>query len=739
MNTRTFLIIRPTCRFCSVPLLGAFVLLATVCLYAQRMPRPTGSAAGRASTSRQSKSDAQTITWTEQNTAVGLDQNGMIVSLQNKSDPEHMEWVSGTGRQWALPVSRENGKLVAWAAPRLAFMATVPQSTDELVFTHGDLSLDVTQALYPDGSLGQTFRLHNDSRRTISLAEGDFGIRIPLPDNYPAASKSIARRSNVHIWTGGGSAWIEAQRMNGTPPHLALVLKEGSLPAYSIMDRPSASNDRGTFVVHPPAVKLAPGDHITFSWTLFWNTGWDDFFTHAMEIPGFIRMQADRYTVFSGEPIHITAQISSVPRTVNGDGAPIPLKEGSPLATATLTNNKQPVSVHVSGNSLEASFTPAAPGEQLFELTVGDQHTTLRAYVSPAPMQLIDARVRFLMAHQQKNAPGQPADGAFLAYDNQTHQQILDKTDDHNAGRERVGMGVLLALYLPRVQDASLRAEITHSLDRYFAFVTKHLQDPTGKVFNDVDDPRQRLDNYPWVARLYLAMFDATKEPKYLDAFARTLRAFYANGGERSYPLDLPITDGLAAESAAGRTAEHAELLALFQKHADRLASAGLNMQPNDANYQQASVASACSVLLETYLATHDSKYLDAAQPFLTALFAFNGQQPDYHLNDLSIRHWDDFRFGKEKLYGDTFPQSWSSLDALVLGDLAMVEPEHAADNRARGQGILANNLSLFRADGSASCAYVYPLTIDDRAGRFYDPWANDQDWALVHWLLLNR
>jgi hypothetical protein len=715
----------------------SFLVIASAGV-SQQAPHPKGKISTRAIALAAPKNPAPIITWAEQDTAVGLDGQGLIVSLQNKSDANHMEWVSPIGREWSLPVLRENGKLIPWNAPKVNFMVASPRSMDGLIFRHGDLSLDLNQSLFPDGTLEQSFRLHNDSAKTITLAEGDFGIRLPLPDNYPDASTALTRRADVHVWTGGGSSWIQAERMNGTPPHLGLLLTEGSLASYSITDRPWNSNDRGTFVVHPPAITLRPGEHYSFGWKLFWNTGWDDFFAHAMTNAGFVRLQADRYTVLPGQPIHITAEASPTPRNLSPEGQRLVSTAGSPLEGARLTVNGRPIPATVSGTKLEASFTPTTLGDQLFDLAVTDQHTRLRAFASPDPLTLIEARVRFLIEHQQKNAPGQAVDGAFLAYDNETHQQILEKTNDHNAGRERVGMGVLLALYLPHVQDPSLRAEITRSLDRYLNFVTNHLQDASGKVFNDTDDPRQRLYNYPWVARLHLAMYGATSDPRYLEAFARTIRAFYANGGDRFYAIDLPITDGLAAEAAAGRTTERDELLTLFRAHADRLISVGLDMPRSEVNYEQSIVAPACSILLETFLVTHEKKYLDAAQPFLAALFAFNGHQPDAHLNDIAIRHWDDFWFGKAKLYGDTFPHYWSTLTALVLEDLAQTDVAHATEDRDRAAQIIANNLSLFHADGSASDAYVYPLTVNDHPGRFYDPWANDQDWALVHWLLLH-
>ena len=39
--------------------------------------------------------------------------------------------------------------------------------------------------------------------------------------------------------------------------------------------------------------------------------------------------------------------------------------------------------------------------------------------------------------------------------------------------------------------------------------------------------------------------------------------------------------------------------------------------------------------------------------------------------------------------------------------------------------------MSLFRADGAASCAYVYPVTVNGEAAAYYDAYANDQDWGI--------
>lgn len=48
-------------------------------------------------------------------------------------------------------------------------------------------------------------------------------------------------------------------------------------------------------------------------------------------------------------------------------------------------------------------------------------------------------------------------------------------------------------------------------------------------------------------------------------------------------------------------------------------------------------------------------------------------------------------------------------------------------------------NLCLFAPDGRASCAYLAPRRIDGRPGHYYDPFANDQDWALAFYLLVEH
>jgi hypothetical protein len=88
----------------------------------------------------------------------------------------------------------------------------------------------------------------------------------------------------------------------------------------------------------------------------------------------------------------------------------------------------------------------------------------------------------------------------------------------------------------------------------------------------------------------------------------------------------------------------------------------GAAIPAHEVNYEQSIIGPATLIPLEAYLLTRDAKYLRGAEAFLPLLDAFNGRQPDHHLHDIAIRHWDGFWFGRLKLWGDTFPHYWSAL-----------------------------------------------------------------------------
>ena len=134
----------------------------------------------------------------------------------------------------------------------------------------------------------------------------------------------------------------------------------------------------------------------------------------------------------------------------------------------------------------------------------------------------------------------------------------------------------------------------------------------------------------------------------------------------------------------------------------------GVNYPKHEVNYEQTIVTPAVSFILDAYLLTKHERYLAAIQPHLAALERFDGErfdgvQPHYMLNNIAVRHWDDYWFGPIHSFGDTLPHYWSSLSSI---DYIKYAGATGDDERLR-RGVcgLRDCLCLFMRDGSASCA----------------------------------
>ena len=136
---------------------------------------------------------------------------------------------------------------------------------------------------------------------------------------------------------------------------------------------------------------------------------------------------------------------------------------------------------------------------------------------------------------------------------------------------------------------------------------------------------------------------------------------------------------------------------------------------------------------IEVYMLTGDEKYLKGAESQLPLLESFGGKQPSFHLYDIAIRHWDGYWFGKDRIWGDTFPHYWSTLSGIAFRLYAKATGKQEYAERALN--IFRNNLCLFTEDGRGSCAFIYPDKVNGQKAHLYDPFANDQDWAMVFWL----
>ena len=620
---------------------------------------------------------------------VEYEADGTIRTLQNQTDSYAMNWAEGA-RRWGTVTAPEG----------VAVRRTHSWQGDELE---------------------ERFCFTNQTARPVYFLRGDLGVYLTFNDNYQEARECLTRRCHTHIFCGGHAAWVMALRMGGAGRHLGLRLVAGSFTGYSVeRDLAQRSNDRGDFILHPGIACLQPGETATVAWRLFWFDDPAGFMATLKRSRDFPVVEAPHFTWFLGE---------QAAGTITAAGPVDVLCNGEPLACAWEAEQDACVG--------RFAFPVTREGE--YRLTLKTPHGEAWAvfYGSAAPERLAGQRCRFLAQNQQENSGA--LRGAYLIYDNEERARYYSPTPDHNAGRERVGMGCLMALWLRDHPDPALE----RSLDAYASFVLRELYDEqTGDAGNDIqhDQSWDRLYNYPWMAQFFLEVYRLKNDAAWLARAGRCLLRYYEKGGAHFYAIGVPGAELVQALRAQGMAEPAGQLTARLAEHAQYIAQNGLDYPPHEVNYEQSIVAPAVSILLQAWEVTGKETFLQEALRHLKVLLLFNGCQPDYHLYETAIRHWDGYWFGKRRLYGDTFPHYWSTLTGVECLRLAGIVKSGAADAAApyetlarRAENSLRGALSLFRQDGSACCAYLYPHSVNGAPGAFADPWANDQDWALYY------
>ncbi|MDR0669887.1 MAG: hypothetical protein LBF95_07370 [Treponema sp.] len=594
----------------------------------------------------------------------------VIKNLRSPADPYGMNWVEGR---------------VPWGTVR------VPDG----------MVVSVARAFTPAGTLRETYTVTNTSHYPVFTCLGDIGIYTPFNDNYDEAALCMTSRCHAHIWCGGTSSYVMCLRMGGEAPHLGLVLTGGRLGAYSVeRDTSQASNDRGDFILHPSPLRLESGKSVVLTWELFWHQGKDDFYRRLRDYPSYIEISAGHFVCFEGEQSGIEV------RRREGQ-VETELVQAEPALAGTV-----------------------CPGERKYFIRGNGVDTWYRLLTRPSPGDLAAARCAFIAKNQQYHRLGSPLDGAYLIYDNEEGHPYYTHTGDHNGSRERIGMGVLMTRFLRSHPNAALET----SLKQYIAFVLRELFDSeTGTVFDDINHAvdRVRLYNFPWFAQFFLELYGLWKDTAYLRYMVKVLGAFYEKGGGGFYAIGIPMVEALDRLEAEGFRDDAAALRERFLNHADRVLQNGTGYPAHEVKYEQSIVAPAAIILFQAYRFSKDEKYLAGARKQLEILSLFNGRQPDSCLYEVSIRHWDGFWFGKRRLYGDTFPHYWSVLTGMAYAECWRSRGDE--DMRVVAEHSIRAVLGLIHPDGSASCARLYPLSVNGVPANFLDPWANDQDWGLYY------
>lgn len=643
---------------------------------------------------------------------------GAIESISNPADKYKMDWIFSSSdslptwqkpdQDWGMGKYGVNNveKMIRWDHPQIQ-----SESGNKITLLYQTKYLNIQVSRKPVGKeLMETYTFINKTTETINVH--NLSIYTPFNENYPDAKICATNRCNAHIWSGMYSSYVNAVRMDGKGPNLGLVFTKGAMKGYAIENRGwegkdaaySASNTRGTILLDIAPYTLKPGGKYVVQWRLFWHKDFDDFLKKAKAL-GYVRLSADRYVISKDKNQKLQIEVEA------GQKSGISKKEITVPADSLGEHSQK---VYYDG---------------------GKKYTMLNYLVISSAETLIDKRVHFIVNHQQMNDKSDPRYGAYMVYDNQGDSIVTNVSHsvsplDRNAGRERIGMGILIATWLQHHPDPKVHT----SLLRYVYFVRHTLQSPDYHVYSNVAHTgNHRGYNYPWVADLYLQMYHLTGRAHYLNDFYYTLQKFYKEFGYKYYAVDIRVKGGITALRKAGQHAKADSLLHNFVLMGNDLVKNGIYYPKSEVNYEEGIVAPSVQFLCELYLVTHDIKYLKGAEVQLPSLIAFCGRQPDVHLNWIANRFWDDYWFGKAEMWGDTMPHYWSTLVATAFD--RYYQCTKIKKYRELAKEIVHNNLLNFKEDGRASCAYLYPDSVDGKPAKFYDAYANDQDWALVFYL----
>ena len=649
---------------------------------------------------------ADVVRSNEQFTVAWDGRDGTLASVVMNGDPHRMNWIAGTDRWGALRrfvmgMERKGHLDICDDTTRFDFTGMRIEG-ESVVSTYacGEIRATVRRTVTAE-ALEEAYEFTNTATWPVYFLRGHLGILATFNDSYAAASVSETQRCHAHIWCGGENSWVRALKMGPFPTELALVLQKGDLDAYSVRRiQDEISNDRGDFVLHPGPFHLNPGASKTIAWKLVAYPAGR--FDETLLRNGGVRIAFRQETIFPGEEFVIDV--------TGPDGR-------------TVRETRRP---------------DRGVGEYGFEFDVGGRKCRARGYCSPAFDDLVTARVRYIVGRQQCLERDSPLYGAYLIWDSEDDAPYFDQRwHDHNACRERVIMAETVARWLRRHPDP----EVMKSLELFERFVLREFFDEkTCTVYDTIGkDPKfKRLYNAPNLVQFWRELYALKGEARYLDYIERSLLDYYRLGGGKFYPNGCDFSSELVLLERAGRKVPR--LREAVCRHVATVTDNGIRYPEHEVRFEQTIATPAVSILAQYYRQVEKSPKVRAAlEANLDVLSRFQGNQPDHRLDEIAIRHWDGYWFGKRRLYGDTLHQHSSITARAYLQYAAATGDDRLVD---RAERCLRNCLYMFRPDGSATCAYLLPLTVTmlnrdgttrsaTRRGEFADPFVNDMDTAL--------
>ncbi len=656
---------------------------------------------------------------------IGFDkETGLLTSLSLVGDPEKANFVKkgrGLFELRGVPFGkRVNGFFVTEPDDYTLVSFDETEETAKAVFARKGVEVEEEFCLEKE-YLKVKLTVKNTNSYPVYYKREDFAFYTPFADNYDSSEISTKVRCHTHIADFGQASYIRTERMGESKHHLGLVFTDADIQSYSQENVPT-SNDRGYFVMNIEPFSLLGGEEKSFEAVLFAHTGGEDFFTQAKKLKEFIRVECkDGFTLFIGQKREITVWA------------------GEDIFSAVAVCDGKELPCEIEKNVAFFQLKGKAYGEKRVDICVNGKRTHANFLVTYPLEEILKRRLNFIVDKQQCLDKSSPLFGAFLIYDNEEQSQYFSFAwTDHNACRERMGMAILLAKYLRTHHNPKFRK----ALDLFTEFLRREcFNADTGEVYNNIGrDAREiRLYNAPWVALYFTELYNLDGIEEYATYVARIMIRYYENGGTKFYPNGVRFIEFARAVEKSGHTQDYKRMRELFDKHIENLINNGTNYPPHEVNFEQTIVTPATSLMMDQFQLTGDEKYLRETEKHLSLLRKFDGAQPDCHRNKIPIRFWDDYWFGKEqsRVYGDTFPHYWSSLSGACYDTYGKLTGKK--EWREYGRQTIENCYCLYGENGEGSCAYVMPWRANGARGKFYDPFANDQDFALYFALKLGE
>ena len=529
-------------------------------------------------------------------------ETGAVSSLVFCDDSYQMNWIGNNGSLgeiYALP---------GWTRTFDEGFTLLECSDTTSVFQNKQLKITVKRSFDSEGCYVENYRFRNITDSDLFFQKADIGIYVSLCDEYHSAEVSLTQKCNAHVWCGEEICWINALRQGDSEQNLGMVLTKGSVDAYSI-DRENQeirTARRGKIILHPEILHILPDDEYELEWKFFLHKNTDDFFEKLATFEKDIDLHIDNYTVVGDE--HFSFDFAGTKAMITCNDKEIPF-------------------VQINGRVF-VDYKPTKAGEYIFRITVDGIRTHISLYATDDFEIVLKKRIDYIVDKQQYHNSESSLDGAYLIYDmKENRPYFCNRFHDHNAARERIGMGLLIAKYLQKTHNQ----KYYDSLMKYVDFIKRELVDVnTGQVYNTIGkNPNKiRLYNAPWMMMFFTEMYYLTKERDYMEIVSRIIRQYYDGGGTHFYPNAVDIDFLYFGLKDAG-IAEAEELKELFLEHADNMVKIGLNYPPHEVIYEQTIVTPAVTLISEAGIILNDKKYIEKVASHLEPLKRFNGMQPD--------------------------------------------------------------------------------------------------------------